>query len=64
VTRVHDRATIRKVAERRCKETGKTVLIYHDERDGLSVMPIGNLKTITIPVYVLEIVKPEDIRRK
>jgi len=53
-----------KRAESLARSLGKDVLIYHDERDRISLCPVVNANRMYIPKYVLARVLHRDVKKK
>lgn len=53
-----------KKAENRSRQTGKDVLLIHDERDRLSLCPVNDARRMHIPKYVLHTVYHNDIKKE
>jgi hypothetical protein len=49
-------------AERRCSALGCDVIVFHDERDGLSLCPVRCADTMYIPLYVLHIARYRTVK--
>lgn len=53
-----------KKAENLSRQTGKDVVIYHDERDRVSLCSVNNAKRMHTPKYVLATVYNRDVQKK